>query len=308
MASSRVKPLVIATAGAVLVVGLVAAAFLARPSARTTPAHAPATSQSANDHAAFPAPPRGAVVYARQWGGSAVALGVVPGQRTIVAQASVLGPQGRGTNGLTVSLNGRRAHACGVGCYRATLGGATRTVEVRVRSLSWSVQLPAQWPPADATALVHRASATWRSLQSLTFDERLASDATHAVASVWRIEGPNRAAYQVVRGWGGVVVGDRRWDRAPGATKWVESPQTPLTQPTPPWVGAVDAHVLGSGVVSGRPVWRISFFDPGTPAWFEIVVDRSSYRTLESRMITTAHFMHDVYGRFNTTPAIVPPR
>src|SRR5690349_1091118 len=121
VASSRVKPLVIASAGVVLVVGLVAAAFLARPSARTTPASAPATSQPANDHAGFPVPPRGAVVYARQWGGSAVALGVVPGQRTLLAQASVLGPQGRGTNGLTVSLNGRRAHPCGAGCYRATL-------------------------------------------------------------------------------------------------------------------------------------------------------------------------------------------
>jgi hypothetical protein len=189
-----------------------------------------------------------------------------------------------------------------------TLAGAPRTVELRVRATSWTVRLPARWPPPNATALVHRASATWRSLQSLTFSERLASDATHAVTSVWRIEGPDRAAYQVSKGWGGVVVGDKRWDRAPGSQRWVESPQTPLTQPTPPWVGTTDAHVLGTDTVSGRPVWRISFFDPGTPAWFEIAVDRSTYRTVESRMITTAHFMHDVYGRFNSTPAIVPPR
>jgi hypothetical protein len=105
-----------------------------------------------------------------------------------------------------------------------------------------------------------------------------------------------------------VIVGDKRWDRAPGSQKWVESPQTPVRQPTPVWVGTTDAHVLGVGTLSGRPVWWISFFDPGTPAWFEIAVDRSTYRTLESRMITTAHFMHDVYGRFNATPAIVPPR
>jgi len=293
-------------AGLVLVFGLVAAAFLARPS--TQSAATPPAQPTASEPKGFPSPPAGAVVFAREWGGSALAFGVVPGHETTLAQASVLGPQGRGTNGLAISINGQRAAACGTGCYRVTLDGAPRTVELRVGATAWAVRLPSPWPPRDGTALVRRASATWRSLQSLTFNERLASDATHSVTSVWRIEGPNRVAYQVVKGWGGVVVGDKRWDRAPGSTRWVESPQTPLTQPTPPWVRTVDAHVLGEGTLAGRPVWRISFFDPSTPAWFEIAVDRSTYRTLESHMVTTAHFMHDVYGRFNATPAIVPPR
>jgi hypothetical protein len=55
-------------------------------------------------------------------------------------------------------------------------------------------------------------------------------------------------------------------------------------------------------------VWTISFFDPGTPAWFTVSIDRQTSRTLQSMMITTAHFMHDVYGAFNATPAIAPPR
>jgi hypothetical protein len=303
---ARTKPLVVAATGVVLVAGLVVAAFLARPKAHATPA-APVAVGSPSQPG-FPVPPPGAVVFAREWGASALALGVVPGHGSTLVQASVLGPQGRGVSGLAISLNGRRARACGGGCYSATLDGVPRSVELRVRSTRWTVLLPTPWPPRDGAALVRRASATWRSLRSLTVDERLASDAEHAAVSVWRMQAPDRLAYQVRNGWGGVIVGGKRWDRAPNAKRWVESPQTPVTQPTPVWYGISDAHVLGTGTVAGRPAWRISFFDPRTPAWFEIAVDRSTYRTLETQMITTAHFMHDVYRRFDSTPAVVPPR
>jgi hypothetical protein len=144
-------------------------------------------------------------------------------------------------------------------------------------------------------------------LESVTFRERLASDATHVVLSTWRAQAPDRVAYDVVGGWSGIVVGSKRWDRAPGAGRWAESPQAPLTQPQPPWVRIQNARLLGRTHVSGRTAWRISFFDPGTPAWFTIAVDPATYRTLETQMITTAHFMRDVYGRFDATPPITPP-
>src|SRR6516164_542275 len=60
---------------------LVGAAFAFRPGSgsgsdvATTVAQA-TTTQSGTTRSAFPAPPKGAVVYARQWGGDAVALGV----------------------------------------------------------------------------------------------------------------------------------------------------------------------------------------------------------------------------------------
>jgi hypothetical protein len=81
-----------------------------------------------------------------------------------------------------------------------------------------------------------------------------------------------------------------------------------VTQPVPLWVKVADAHVLGTTTMRGRPAWRVSFFDPGTPAWFEVVLDKATLRTLDLRMVTTAHFMHDVYRSFNSTPGVQAPR
>jgi hypothetical protein len=127
------------------------------------------------------------------------------------------------------------------------------------------------------------------------------------VTSTWRVQAPDRVAYHVRGGWAGIIVGGRRWDRGPGGA-WTPSPQTPVTQPVPPWVSVADAHLLGTGTVRGRPVWRASFFDPGTPGWFSVVLDRRTLRTLDVRMVTTAHFMHDVFRSFDAAPPIRPPR
>lgn len=297
----------VAVAGSVVVAaGLVGASFAFRSGSSSAPASAPA--RPTGQRPGFPRPPRGAVVYARQWGGDAIALGVVPQEGHVLAQASVLGPQGIGVSGLQVSLNGQAATACGTGCYRTTLRGAPASIEVRVRSTRWQVALPAPWPPRDASALLERAGRVWRSLHSLTLHEHLASDSVHETTSTWRIEAPDRVAYQVVGGYAGIVVGDRRWDRSPTSKRWVPSSQSRLTQPVPAWVRVTDAHVLGTTTVAGRPAWRVSFFDPGTPAWFTVAIDRQTFHTLDSRMTTTAHFMHDVYGSFDATPAIRPPR
>ena len=261
----------------------------------------------------FPAPPLGAVVFSRRLGADALALGVLPQSRGVLLQASVVGTQGWGVSGLdvrfAVAAAAKGASPCGAGCYRATLptGGRPRMVSVRVGASRWRVALPDRWPPQDASALVARAAGTWRSLRSLVFHEVLASDARAPLQSDWRVQAPDRVAYQVRRGWAGVVIGSRRWDRPPGGKRWQESAQTPVTQPSPGWTSATDAYVLGKGTLRGRPVWRVSFFDPGTPAWFALAIDRRTFRTLDVRMIATAHFMHDAYGSFNRAQPITTP-
>lgn len=300
-------------AAAVLLVGgpvVVALAFRSNPGQPSAPteAAAPAATPGPPATTGFPVPPRGGVLYARQLGAEALALGVVPGRGNVLAQASVLSGQGKGVPGLRVSLNGKPAAGCGSGCYRATLAGRPKSVTVHVRKTDWRVALPAAWPPRDGTAIVDEATAAWRALDSLSFSEHLASDAVHSTTSAWRIQSPDRVAYRIAGGGpDGIIVGDRRWDRTTPDASWVETPQLRLTQPVPPWTAVEDAHVLGDETLRGHRVWRVSFFDPGTPAWFTVAIDRKTHHTLESRMVTTAHFMHDVYGSFDTTPAIRPP-
>jgi len=266
----------------------------------------------------FPKPPAGATVFSRQLGADALALGVVPHpEGKVLVQASLVSRQGEGVRGvrLAFAVGGRAkvATPCGAGCYWAEFSpaGPPRSVDVSVSRRAkepWHIELPAAWPPPDGTPLLARAERAWRSLHSLSFRERLASGTGHVVVSTWRIQAPDRVAYQVQRGWAGVMIGRRRWDRAPGASRWQPSPQTPVHQPVPFWVSVTDAHVLGNLTFGGRQAVRVSFFDPGSPAWFTVVLDRKTFRTLESHMVTNAHFMHDVYGSFNSTPAIVPPR
>jgi len=264
----------------------------------------------------FPSPPLGAVVFSRELGPLALALAALPQPGHVLLQASVLGPPGADAHKLEIAFavqgSSKRAHDCGDGCYRATLPvqGRPRAVAVDVggdQSIRWHVALPASWPPRDASALVARAGRAWRSLRSLRYSELLASDPEHSLRSTWRAQAPDRLAYETSTGTAGIIVGGRRWDKLSGAKTWTPSAQSRVRQPTPFWAAVADAHVLGSAVVQGRPVWRVSFFDPKTPAWFTAAVDRETYRTLELRMITTSHFMYDVYGSFNRAPAVRPP-
>jgi len=87
----------------------------------------------------------------------------------------------------------------------------------------------------------------------------------------------------------------------------VSSDQTPVRQPVPFWVSAVDAHLLGTVSVHGRPAWKVSFFDPKTPGWYTILIDKATMHTVNMAMITTAHFMHESYGPFDEPLSIVPP-
>ena len=299
--------IVLAGAAAALAVGLV-------ERSGGGPAFPPAV--AVPNRPGFSAPPSGAVVFARQLGSDALALGVVPQSGRVLLQASALGPDGQGDSGLTVGFTvqgtSKRASRCGAGCYRAALVVHGRPAAVEVDLLGraaarWQIALPVSWPPRDASSLIVRADRAWRSLHSLAYRERLASDSTHAVTSTWREEAPDRLAYQIQGGFAGVVIGGRRWDRPPGGRRWTPSEQQRIPQPVPLWSALADAYVLGTATVQGRPAWRVSFFDPVVPAWFTLALDRQTLHTLELHMTTTAHFMHEIYGSFDTAAPIVPP-
>jgi copper transport protein len=260
------------------------------------------------------------VVVAGHVGDMAVGVSIAPLDSQVAAtRATVIGPAGP-RDGLVVRFAGRRAppaHRCGDGCYRGTIslvdGRPVLHVWVTVPGKSEQpvvLPAPALWPAPNATLLLRRAESAWRRLHALRAVSRIASDPQHAVTTRWRFEAPDRLAYRnVPDGAEAVIVGGRRWDRLSPNARWGSSAQEPVRQPAPPWTRATtSAHLLGSSTVRGRPVWRISFLDKSTPAWFTIFVDRNDDRTLRVDMIAQSHFMQQTNGGFDRGAAIVAPR
>lgn len=262
-----------------------------------------------------PGPPNGAIVLGGNASTDAVGLAVVPGRR-VLFQVSVVDESGNGVDGLPVRIHVRgrggqganlRGRACGSGCYRAFADVLSpRGVSVSLGPLRTSFVLPEAWPPPFATVLVGRATHVYKSLHSFIIHDEL-GDGREAVRTVFRIVAPDRLSYVVEGGGSAIIIGDRRWDMAEGSKRWSETPQAPITQPTPFWVDAIDARILGTARVAGRAAWKVSFYDPVTPAWFTLLIDKANLRTLDMRMTAHSHFMHDTYGAFDAPLTISPP-
>ncbi|HEX6489782.1 MAG TPA: copper resistance protein CopC [Gaiellaceae bacterium] len=253
-------------------------------------------------------PPAGAAVLAGQSNDRAVGLALLPGHRV---QATVLGPENEGVDGLSVSFRSKGrivpSQPCGPGCYRAVRPWSGRLVTVSLgQGPSVRFALPAR--PSPASRLVARARAAFDSLRSLVIHEHLASSPTAQISTLWRIERPDRLTYVTSEGASAVVIGSRRWDRN-GSGPWQLSAQTPLQLPAASWSPIwSDANALGWTAVGGRRARLVSFFDPVLPAWFEMAVDPGSALPLRLEMIAAAHFMHHRYTDFNRRQRIVPPR
>jgi hypothetical protein len=256
------------------------------------------------------------LVLGGQAGENAVGLSVLhPREGRLDLEASVLGPDGTGVDGLDVELAaaGRsvRAEPCGEASYCGTLEAST-PVRVTVRiggdnGPGIGFDVPKDWRPAGA--LVADATDAYRALQTVQYTERLWNGSGTTLRSTWHVEAPDRLSYTIANGPSGVVIGNRRWDRAPGSD-WIESPQDPLPLPEPPWTSAVaHASILGSESVEGRDAWIVSFLDEAAlPTWFTLWIDKQTRRTLKLSMTTSAHFMRQAYTAFDEPVTIVPPR
>jgi hypothetical protein len=227
--------------------------------------------------------------------------------------ATVLDSSGDASSGLSLSFRigavAVPASGCGSGCYTAPVppGAELRRVEVVLPGQSVAFRIPPR--PLPAATIVARAARVFRGLSSLVYVESLRSGPKGGLLTTWRMNAPNEVTYDIRRGASAVVIGRRRWDRDHPGAPWRRSRQIPaLRVPQPTWGDvAVNAHVLGTGRVGGRPVWIVSFVNPTTPAWFTAWIDRSTYRTLRLKMTAAAHFMGHRYVEFDRPLTIRPP-
>jgi hypothetical protein len=246
----------------------------------------------------------------------AVGLSIRPRGRRLGLEAQVIDGEGHGLAGLDVRFRtgsrSTRGTSCRPGCYRAAAPFARRVVVTLAgpgrRPARLAFALPQQWPPPPASALVVRASRVFRALPAVDFTETLASNERTIVRSSWRLEAPNRLRYEIQNGGSAVVIGPRRWDHQPGG-RWLESPQDPLPQPTPPWgeVPLDDEYVLGETTLRGSRVLVVAFVDRALPIWYRAYVEPRSGRTLALAMTAAAHFMRDDYVGFGGPREIYPP-
>ncbi len=238
-------------------------------------------------------PPRNAFVLAKEDGRLAVALAARPAGRRTAVEATVVGPDNTGVDGLGVSFAGIEAKACGPGCYEAVIPRAP-AVSVTVSERALSFRLPAKAPAAQA--LVRRATAAFRALRSVTYVERLSSRPGRNVLSRWKLAAPDRLSYRIPGGPAGIIIGSRRWDRTSPLAPWRKAGASPLRIPSPTWGSAVsNAHL----VRAGRSVLVVSMLNRSLPAWFTIRFDRRTLRPLSLEMTAAAHFMHQRYTSFN---------
>jgi copper transport protein len=235
-------------------------------------------------------PPRNAVVDAQELGTLAVAVARTPG----VALVTLVSPDGTGVNGRVVAVDGAAATPCGSGCYRAPAasGGPLRVrVDGRVRVFA----LPERAP--DATSLLRRLTAAYRSSRTIVFDETLASTPTNAQTTRFTVVAPHSLAYTVANGPSARVIGSRRWDKAGPKAPWLESSQTPLDVTQPYWQAPTNAHLVAPNVVT--------FLDRRLPAWFRVTVTNGRLRAMH--MTAAAHFMTDRYRAFGADVVVSPP-
>jgi copper transport protein len=235
-------------------------------------------------------------VQAKESGDYAVALAYrVPGE-----EVTVLGQDGQGVSGLDVRVNGVKAGSCGAGCYGAFVP-LQRTATVTVNGNRLTFAIPAH--PKSASALVAKATHTFRALGSVDYVERLASSPRNRVVSAFTLERPNKLEYQIRGGASGIVIGARRWDRA-ARGRWFESAQSPTPQPEPIWAG----HFTNAFLLDSTPKeYVVAFMKPLGPTWFTVQLDRKTLLPRDLRMTTAAHFMTHRYLRFNAPPRIKAP-
>lgn len=273
---------------------LVAVAFLTAlpPGRRVRAVAAPATTSPPR----LPAPD--ALVLARRDGNFAATIAVRPSG---AVTAQFIGPEGSAADIGPVEIDGHPARSCGTACY-AGRAGSGRVVTIAHGGKTLRFELGSGRPAAK---LVARATRVYRSLRSIVFDERIASIGA-AVATRWTQVAPSSFSYSIATGARAIVLGTRRWDRAPG-DRWRRSTTIATPMPAPVWgAGIANVRLLREDAKA----YVVSFLvpNPTFPAWFTVAFERRTLRPLRLQMLAAAHFMHVRYLSWDEPIELRPPR
>jgi len=223
-----------------------------------------------------------------------------PATRTTTARVEVAGH--------SVALT-----SCGVRCRTGSVRLAGRQrLAVHVSGQGAATYRLPRLPVPDASGLVRSAAQHMDGLHSYRVSERLAGFHTRYV-----YERPHRLFVRT-RFSNGVHatlwLGRRLYQRV-GERSWHLQTRGELA-PVPyyPWYPfrpLVDAHVLGTVRVGGRPVTVVSTFGGHgkhpESVWFTLYVDPTTHVVVQSRMWAPNHFMRDRYTHLDGRVSLPSP-
>ena len=203
---------------------------------------------------------------------------------------------------------------CGPTCRRTELelsGGEKLRVTIGGSSGGTAVFRMPALPASSGRGLLLRTQAQIHALDSYRMQEELSSGGP-TIRSDYAFVAPDLARIVVGDRSTTVFVGSTRYLRE-GEGRWQVQRNSPaLSVPVfiwdsfRPWI---DARIIGSGKVDGRPARVISFFGSsgGTPAWFRLWIGDDGL-VLRAQMRAQGHFMEQRYGDFDTPINIRAPR
>ncbi len=226
----------------------------------------------------------------------------------------------------------KRAGPCGVGCTRLVLAGSPRTLDVDVgvgvavgaRERGYRVSLPIRYQPSAGPAAARLLAEVERSeqnLRSVAISETLGSGTGAPEVTFYRVGMPDRFAYRLSRQGRLVsdttIVGTHEWTREAGQKRWEEGI---YGGGGPPFSAA--GYLGWWTPFAGRPqlldrtrtrggeradIATVSRIPGLGTVWLRLEIDVTHPRVLNIGMITTAHFMTQSWGAFNSARPIEAP-
>jgi copper transport protein len=265
----------------------------------------------------LPSPRQDELAVADQGGSDVVAAWVRRAGDALVGTVRLYGLDDRPVSDQLVVLGGRQT-SCGRGCARflhRAPAPAVLTVRVVQKGRSYLARLPVRWRAGEegrARRLVVRAQNVMRALASVREVERVSSVPGISAVTRYRLRAPNRMAYRTNRDVQSVVVGVKQWTRGQPDAPWQRSEfGGGLPFRTRSWFAwttyARHAYVLGERREGRRRVAVVALMDPGTPAWWRLVIDLGTHRVLGGRLVTYGHFMTQRFFDFDRPLRIEPP-
>jgi copper transport protein len=202
------------------------------------------------------------------------------------------------------------AEGCGPGCWRLTApAGPPLRVSVESEGETDPVTVPSSWAASRAGAargLLRTAQRRMRSLRSLRLEESVTSGLGVTVLTDYRFLAPDRMAYETNTGSRLVAI---------GGTRYVSTKGGPYERGAFGGGGFRMDELFRWSVYARTVRWleadrdsvTLALFDPATPVWYRLRIERGSGRIVDERMVAEGHFMNRRYFAFDRPLSIEAP-